>query len=198
MKNIELKNAQVFKVNKAVADYLFKYGVMPMGGGAVVNTYVNALTAAGKLDKGVFTDGVGAVVMIQTFATAAADDDGSIYRLFKSISPNLICVRASVYNDAITGGTSWDLGIYDAVSEGGAVINKNIFMSAQDLSSAHAPGASLNGLGNLAVASVTKMIFEQAGHTILTKHRGYDIALTANTVGSGVGNITVVMEFAQG
>lgn len=198
MKNIELKAHRTLKMDRWAADFLLEHGVMPMAGGAVVNAYVNALTAAGKLDKGVFSSGGQAIVLVQTFATAAADDDGSIYRLFKDISPNLICIRASIYNDAITGGTSWDLGIYDTIAEGGAALVDNVYMSNQDLSSAHAPGAGLNGLGNLAVASVPKMVFENAGHTILTKHRGYDIALTADTVGSGVGNITVVMEFAQG
>ncbi len=176
-----------------------KLGFSVLAPGAIVNDYVNALVAAGKLDKGAFVNGGAVIEAVVPFEVAAADDDGSIYRLLKDINPNLILISAEISNDTgMTSSSDWDLGIYLPLSEGGAVITKDVFLNGGDLSSAHVAGAGLNAISALDVANLGKMIFEQAGHTILTKKRGYDIALTANTVGSVAGSVSVRLRFIQG
>lgn len=167
---------------------------------AVENKYVDSLLAADKLQTPALVKTAGSFVSIATFEVAAADDDGSIYRLFKNLDPELIPIRIEIYNDAITLGTDYDLGLYETLSDGqgGTVVDKDIFYDGADLSSAHASGSPLDGLTTVDIANRTKRLYEHGGHTIITKKQGYDLALTANTVGSAAGTITVIVEFAQG
>ena len=167
---------------------------------AVENKYINADIVAGKKAVAAFVQGAELFVAMTTFETAAADDDGSVYRLFKSVNPHYIPVKIDVTNDAITSGTDWDLGLYLPSKDGvdGAVINKDIFADGMDLSSAHLRTAALDGLVTVDAASSLKRIYEHAGDTLATRELGYDIALTANTVGSAIGTITVVAYFVYG
>ncbi len=137
-------------------------------------------------------------VAAATFEVAAADDDGSIYRVFKSLNPNLVPLWIGISCDAITGGTDWDLGLYRP--DLGAVIIKDVLMDGQTLAVAAklGPAAALSGLSNVDQANVGRRLFEHAGHTARTKLEAYDMALTANTVGSAAGTVTVVALFAQG
>lgn len=141
--------------------------------------------------------GNGSFVASATFEVAALDDDGSIFRVFKNVSPNIIPTWIGISCDAITGGTDWVLGLYKP--ELGAVISANCLMTTQTLATAAPLGqGALNGLKGLDVANVNQRIFEIAGHTISNKLDSYDIALTANTIGTVAGTVTVVMEFQQG
>lgn len=167
---------------------------------AVINDYVdsNLAVATGKKANALSVGAAEAHFGAVTFEIAAADSDGSIYRLFKSLDPCLIPISVEIYNDAITGGTDFDLGFYETVEAGGAVIDKDVLKDGADLSSAHASGSALDGLGSVDVADRVKRIFELCGHTLTTRKPGYDMALTANTVGSGAGTVTVIAIFVQG
>ncbi len=161
------------------------------------NSKINGTTLNQLLAPWEASAGNGTFVASATFEVAAADDDGSIFRLFKNVSPNLIPIRIGVSCDAITGGTDWVLGLYKP--ELGAVLSANCLMTTQTLASAAPLGSgALNGLKGLDVANVNQRIFEIAGHTISNKLDSYDIALTANTIGTAAGTVTVVMEFQQG
>lgn len=155
--------------------------------GNVVNKLLTALAAGtGEL-----------FVMAQTYEIAAADDDTSVIRFFKSVPGTLVPIFIGVANDAITAGTDYDLGFYKP--DLGAVIIKDCLLNGGDLSAAHALGlGSLNGMSAVDVANVGKKIYELAGHTITTRLEAYDIALTANTIGSAAGTVTVWGIFAQG
>lgn len=132
-----------------------------------------------------------------TFEIAAADDDTSVYRVFKGVNPNLIPISIGISCDTITAGTDWDLGLYR--TDLGTVVDADCFMDGQTLATAAKLGVgALNGMAAVDVANVHWRIFEHAGHTVPTKLEAYDIALTANTVGSAAGTVTVVMNFAQG
>lgn len=167
---------------------------------AVENKYVNADIAAGKVltDAG-RAQGSKLIVMVETFEVAAANDDGSIYRLFKDVPSTLIPVKAEVRCDAITGSTDWDLGFYKNLESGGDVIDKDALMDGQTLASA-LNASPANGLGVLDLPDVgTKMLWELAhpgtDYTIQTRPSKFDIALTANTVGSAAGTVHVTMYF---
>ena len=164
---------------------------------AVEDKYIDSNVAAGKQPASV-AGSLGAEVreFTVTFELAAADDDGSVYRLFKNLSPDLIPVSIQVRCDAITNGTSFDLGFYTS-GVGGAVINKNVLMSAQTLASALTTSPA-DGLANVDIANRTKRIYELCGHTQSTKKSGYDLCLTANTVGTVAGTVTIHARFAQG
>lgn len=168
---------------------------------AVENKYINADVVAGKKAAAALISGSNLIVAIATFEVAAADSDGSVYRIFKSVNPHYIPVKIDVTNDAITSGTDYDLGLYKTTgSDGvaGAEIDKDIFADGMDLSSAHLRTAALDGLVTVDAANSTKKIYEHAGDSLSSLDNGYDIALTANTVGSAAGTVTVVAYFVYG
>lgn len=158
---------------------------------AVENKYANAEVVAGKLALPIQNSSK-VVVARQTVAVAAADDDGSIYRVFKGVPADLIPLQITIGTTAITGGTDYDLGIYK--TDLGPVGDADIFMDGQTMATA---SLVLNGLGALTVANALKPIWELAGDTVETRKASYDIALTANTVGTAAGTILVTAYFAQ-
>lgn len=164
---------------------------------AVEDKYINSDIVAGKLAKAIHANGGKVFAMIETFEVAVADDDGSVYRVFKNLPPDLIPMRMEVYNDAITGGTDYDIGFYET-GVGGAVIDQDKLAATLNMSSAAAKGSPKDGLATVGIDEVKEMIYELAGHTTATRKDGYDIAVTAVTVGSAVGTITIVAWFAQG
>lgn len=166
---------------------------------AVINDYVNSntLSTTGKLAAAALSVGAEVVHMCQTFEIAAADDNGSVYRLFKALNPDLIPVRIEVRCDAITSGTDFDLGFYLPLEQGGAEIDKDVLMDGQSLASALTTSPA-DGMQTVDIANRTKRIWELCGHTQDTKKLGYDLALTGNTVGSAAGTVTVNAYFVQG
>jgi hypothetical protein len=160
---------------------------------AVENKYVNADMAAGKKSSTRAT-GSGAEIVgyVVTFETAAADDDGSIYRLISSIPSNLIPYEISITCDTITAGTDWDLGLYKPNL--GAVVEKDVLMDGQTLATAltRATGYQL-GLKDVNIADATKTLAQLSGQT--NPDESYDLALTANTVGTAAGTVTVLANF---
>lgn len=151
----------------------------------ITGSYPNAVSAnsngAGSLRR-----------MVISFEVAAADDNDSIYRLAQ-MSAHDIITNVLIGNDAITNGTDYDLGFYDV--ESGAVVDKDELLDGGDLSSAHASGAELSGISAVDVANRGKPIWELLGLTANTKKHAYDLALTANTVGTVDGTVTVIIDY---
>lgn len=162
---------------------------------AVENKYVGANEAAGKLEKSALSSGSESIVIIKTFEVAAADDDGSVYRVFKEVPSSYIPVQIDILCDAITNGTDYDLGLYKTGL--GAVVDKDVLMDGQTLATAltRATGQGL-GLGAVDRADATKTLGQLSAQTNVDA--AYDIALTANTVGSAAGTVTVIAHFVQG
>lgn len=161
---------------------------------AVENKYVNSDVTNGKLVSSLRSgQGINIVTMVETGAVAAADDNGSIYRFFKAVPSNYIPVEICIHNEAITGGTDYDLGLYET-GEDAAVVDKDILADGLDLSGARAISAWNNdGMKTIALQTLSTLA------TLSAQTRpsaSYDIALTANTVGSGVGNIRITARFA--
>lgn len=156
----------------------------------VENKYVDANIVAGK--KSLNGYGCEIVAYAVTFEVAAADDDGSVYRIIKSIPSNLIPFNISIMCDAITGGTDWDLGVYK--TDLGAVIDKDILMDGQTFATAltRATGHQL-GLGIVNVDAVRSTLAALSAQT--NPDDSYDLALTANTVGTAAGTVSVYAEF---
>lgn len=81
---------------------------------------------------------------------------------------------------------------------GGTVIAIDVFASALDMSAAAVITAPKNGLENLDIVNIQRRLYEHGGQNVNTKFAGYDIALTANTVGAAAGTISGIITFAQG
>lgn len=161
----------------------------------MADNYVNADIVAGKKANPALAVGAQLLVACQTFEVAAADADGDIYRVFKDVPANAIIIKIEVKNDAITAGTDYDFGVYER--NGGAVIDKDEFASAVDMSSARAVPTDISTEAQ-DVANIGKKLYEIVGHTIATKKASYDLAYTANTVGTAAGTITTTLYYILG
>src|SRR4051812_28967864 len=105
---------------------------------AVENKYVNSRVNAGKREISSLAGlGEKPVVIRTTFEVAAADSDGSVYRIARGIPTRCRIGKIEIANDAITGGTDWDLGFYltddttgvGQVPVGGAVLDADVLMN---------------------------------------------------------------------
>ena len=166
---------------------------------AVEDKYVNADLAAGNYTSGALgANGDKTRSVVAVFETAAADDDGSIYRV-ANVTGESILLSAEILNDVVTSGTDWDFGIYDTLNGdySGAVVVKDVYANGADLSTGHIFGAELSALTALGVEEAAQPIWEQGGHTSANKRGSYDLALTANTVGSSASTIVVKLTFLQ-
>lgn len=165
---------------------------------AVENKYVDANIIAEKKGLAAAVHGTESIEAIVTFEVAAADDNGSIYRVLKNVDPSMIIKDIEVLNDAIAAGTDYDLGFYEPLERGGAVLDADILAGPIDMSSARIHGAGVSGLSAVDIANAGKRIFELLGHTLNTRKLGYDLAVTANTVGTAAGTITLKITLVQG
>lgn len=162
---------------------------------AVENKYVNAEVVAGKLTIPA-ASGHGDIIVARAIVpVAAADDNNSVYRLFKAVPSDLIPLRIDIQTTAITGGTDYDLGLYE--TDLGAAVDADALMDGQTMATA---SKALDGLKDVAAADALKRLWELVSPalTVKTKKAAYDLALTANTVGSAAGTIVVTAYFTQG
>jgi len=127
---------------------------------------------------------------------AAADDDTSTYRMFRVWSGWRIS-SIEIASDALTAGTSFDLGVYQTAENGGAVVDADEFASALDLSSATGLTDRTYEAAATEIDKIEQPLWERIGESADTK-RWYDIVLTANTVGSAAGTIAARLRYVDG
>ena len=163
---------------------------------AVEDKYVDTAVAAGDAGSGFATQGQDVKCMRKTFEVAAADDDGSVYRVFKNVNPHILVLKVDVTNDAITSGTDYDIGLYET-GVAGTVLDKDVLADGLDLSSANAVGSELSGLSAVDAANAEKALFELVSESIGALKGGYDIAVTANTVGSAAGTVSLAVWYLE-
>ncbi len=167
---------------------------------AVENKYINADVVALKLAKSAHSNGGKLFGMVETFEIAAADSNGSVYRVFKNLPPDLIPVKIELYNDAMTSATDYEIGLYKVTKNGvnGAAKDIDCLLGTTDINGGNARGSHVDGLGAVALEDAEKMLYELAGDAFSAREEGYDLAITANTVGSAAGTITLIAWFLQG
>lgn len=154
----------------------------------VYNEHVKASRKAGTYGKAEFCE---QAVDIEVFVKPTDTSDGSILRLC-TVPTDFTLSSITILTEALTGATSVDLGFYG--ENGGAVINKNILMSAQTFASA---SRTIDGMSNVSIANMTKTIAELLGYTAANAPAAVDLALTFNTAGSATGNIAVRSHFKR-
>ena len=135
---------------------------------------------------------------VATVETAAADDDGSVYRFFR-VHSSWVILSLVIYCDAITSGTDFDVGLYQTAANGGAVVDADAYINTIDLSSALRSGTEVryggaNGGAN-GVETVGQKVWQNAALSA-DSNRYYDICATGNTVGSAAGTISMRGLFA--
>lgn len=156
---------------------------------AVEDKYVDTDIASGQLgDAGQFGE---RLTFAKTFEIAAGDDSGSVYRLF-TVPDTWKIAASTVMCDAITGATEGNLGTY-VHGVGGAEIDKDCLMDGQTLATA---SRVLDGLKTVAIEDIaTTPLYSIAGDT--ASRGDVDIALTAVTLSTTGGTVTVIMDFIQ-
>lgn len=160
---------------------------------AVVDKYTDANIEAGKKAAAVNAEGTKTFTVVGTVAVASGDDNNSVYRVLANIPSNAIPVKIEVHNTAVTGGTDYDLGLYKTQS--GAVVDADILADGISMATARTIATSNNaGMTTIGIANGTQTLATLSAQT--APDASYDVALTANTVGTADGTIRVTATFA--
>ena len=162
---------------------------------AVVNAYQDAAILAGKNTNPAFSQGAAVMGAVSTFEVAAADDNDSIYRVFKGVPGDMIVLSLQLACDAIAGMTDVNVGLWE--TNLGAVVSENCFADAVNPSAGYAFRAELNLLAGLGVEKIQKRIYEVGGHTIITRKPSYDICLKAVAAAAAAGTVSIRALFLQ-
>jgi hypothetical protein len=131
---------------------------------------------------------------VGTIEIAAADDAASVYRMCR-VHSSWRLDEITRYNDAITSGTGFDLGLYDITEAGGAAVDDDLFASGISLASESKTGvndqfesASIN------IDDIEKPIWELLALSA-DPGKWYDLAYTGDTPGSGAGTLSVRVRY---
>ena len=168
---------------------------------AVANTKSNGITnadATPMVRSSRVLIGAPVLCAVATLAVAAADDNDSVYR-FVRLPSNAVVLKIDLFNDAITSGTDFDVGIYQTAANGGALVNVNTFADAVDLSSARVAPLDITheAGGDDAIELAEKKLYELL--SIATDpQREYDLCMTGVAVGSAAGDITLKVYYTVG
>ena len=125
---------------------------------------------------------------VGTVEVAAADDNGSVYRLVR-LPSNAVIYRLESMNDAITAGTAYDIGLYQTAVNGGLAADDDVFATAIDMSfERDLPFDAMFEVLN--IDKVEKRLWELLGLSSdpMTE---YDVCYTADTVGSAAGTLSM-------
>lgn len=123
------------------------------------------------------------------------DSIGSTYRLCR-ISSDSIVIGATLFNGAVTGAAA-DVGLYQTVANGGAVVDADFFAAAQSIATASA-GVNILG-GNTATygpANRAKRIWEVLGLTA-DPQREYDVVLTLTAAATATAPAGVSITYGE-
>jgi len=128
---------------------------------------------------------------VGTAEIAADDDNDSLYRLARVHSSWRIS-ELTLFNDAITSGSDYDLGLYATADDGAAVVDANAYSDAVTLVSASLTGVQhlFEGGSPKGVEDIEQAVWQDAGLTA-DPNAWYDIALAGITVGSGAGTVSL-------
>jgi hypothetical protein len=161
----------------------------------VVNTKSTAITNADAssrvpnspyIERGLLQSSVAKVNI------AAADSNTSTYRLMR-LSSSMRLHSLKLLFDAITGGTSFKLGLYDTAANGGAAVSSALFGNAIDLSGGNVQGQEVLNQNN-SIANMEKRIWELLGLSA-DSFKDYDLVLTATTIGTSGGNVAALATY---
>lgn len=124
---------------------------------------------------------------------AAADSDGSVYRMCR-LPSNAVIEAIEILNDAIAGATDYDIGVYQSLRNGGAVVDDDLFADTLDMTVARA--LPLDAMfEKLDIDQSEKRLWELLGLSA-DPNREYDICVTGQTVGSAAGTVVLRVKWS--
>ena len=122
--------------------------------------------------------------IVGTVAVADTDDDGSTYILCP-VRSSWVIPSIRLFNDAITGGTGFDVGVYDLDL---VAIDDDAYASAVNLSSASTTGAEV-AFEARDINAIGQKVWQDAGLSA-DPMSWYYLALTGDTVGTASGDVS--------
>lgn len=141
--------------------------------------------------------------LVATYEVLAADSDGDTYTMFP-VSLDARVDDLQVVNDAITGGTDYDVGFYSITDNDlGAVISTgDNLVDGQSMATARNVWTSLLFLGTNAMdqSAVAQKVWQICGYASLDAARDANqtnqvyLVVTANTVGTATGTLSVKLQ----
>lgn len=162
---------------------------------ATVNTLTDIVTnldATPKVMNGLHLMGGVLREQVGTVEIAAADSDNSVYRVGRVHSSWRVS-EIKRFNDAITSGSDYNVGLHAIAEDGGAAVDDNLFADAVSLASASAVGVN-DVFEALGVENIEKRVWEALG---LSSDPGlwYDVTYTGISVGSGAGTLSAQVRY---
>lgn len=121
--------------------------------------------------------------IVGTVAVAASDDDGSTYVLCP-VRTSWVIPSIRLYNDAITGGTGYDVGLYDS---GLTAVDDDAYASAVSLAAAATDGVEV-AFEARDINRIGQKVWQDAGSSS-DPMSWFFLVLTADTVGTAAGDI---------
>lgn len=162
---------------------------------AVINDYVTHNATSEAVDEGsarLFFGGKLKRIPFN-FEVAAADDDGSVYRIGR-ISPRAIVTGIKMLSDATAGITDVDIGLYKSLDLGGAAIDADCFLDGTNMAGGY---AAFTEVLVPTIANFGKMAYEIGGISDPTAYGAFDIAITTNSAASAAGTIAGYIEIIE-
>ena len=164
---------------------------------AVVTTYSTEVTNHKSVDntKNPTTACEGnARISSATIAVAAADDDTSTFYMVP-VRSNWSIKHIFLYTDAITSGTVWDVGLYTTAATP-VVVDADAYATNVDLSSAITSLPIDVAYEARNITAVNNKVWQDAGLSS-DSNVWYYLTLTADTIGSAAGDITVIVHYTD-
>lgn len=126
---------------------------------------------------------------VATAAVTNSDSIASTYRLFR-VPSNAVMTDLRVYCPAITTAAT-DIGLYRTEKDGGAVVDADLFTSAQVLTSALNGTDVLHESGIFSLANSGKELWDALG---LTSDPSvfYDVTMTLTAAAGATGTVKVI------
>ena len=164
---------------------------------AVVNTKATAITNSDAtppvlnnptIQHGFQRETVG------TLEAVSGDSIGSVYRLAR-VRSNARISQVLLLCDAITT-CAGDVGVYRTARDGGAVVDADLFASAQSLATALTGTDVTHESGVFGVEDVEKPLWEALGLSA-DPSVDYDIAVTLTAAAGSAGTVSAKVRYVQ-
>lgn len=160
---------------------------------AVINAYVTHNASSKTIDTDIAARCLGGIVKCVPFSfeVAAADDNASIYRFIKGISPRAIPLKLELLSDATAGLTDVQFGTYKSLDVGGAVIDVDCLAVSVDITAGKATLTEMLIPTGVAQDEIGKDLLDLSGvaEADKKKYGGLDIAMTTPAGASAAGTI---------
>lgn len=112
------------------------------------------------------------------------------------VPSNARIVRVSIRCTAITSGAG-DIGLYQTAAAGGAVVDADLFASAQSIASALASWTDVTNESTTITATlVEKRLWEVLGLTS-DPSVTYDVVMTLTAAAAAAGQVTIMVEYVE-